>query len=174
MESLYIKYFYYHPVWEMLCWGAGIVLVWTLLSIVFWRWPGIWKWVNLILFCATVVFILWRTVGNRTVGRREISLIPFYSFVAARTTSERYRSLVANILLFIPFGVTLPFCLKRHAVRTTILAAAGFSMMIELAQFVFGLGLCETDDVIFNTLGGAFGTLAFVIQQQLTKYRTAR
>ena len=55
-----------------------------------------------------------------------------------------------------------------------LLAAAGFSMMIELVQFVFGLGLCETDDVIFNTLGAAFGTLAFVIQQQMTKYRTAR
>ena len=66
------------------------------------------------------------------------------------------------ILLFTPFGLTLPFCLKRHPVRTTILAAAGFSMMIELVQFVFGLGLCETDDVIFNTLGAAFGTLAFV------------
>ena len=78
------------------------------------------------------------------------------------------------ILLFIPFGVTLPFCLKRHPVRATILAAAGFSMMIELVQFVFGLGLCETDDVIFNTLGAAFGTLAFVIQQQITKYRRAR
>ena len=78
------------------------------------------------------------------------------------------------ILLFTPFGLTLPFCLKRHPVCTTILAAAGFSMMIELVQFVFGLGLCETEDVIFNTLGAAFGTLAFVIQQQMTKYRTAR
>ena len=142
--------------------------------VLFQRWPGFWKRVNLFLLCAVIGFILWRTVGNRTAGKREISLIPFYSFVAARTTPERYRSLVANILLFIPCGLTLPFCLKRHPVRTTILAAAGFSMMIELVQFVFGLGLCETDDVIFNTLGAAFGTLAFVIQQQVTKYRTAR
>ncbi len=78
------------------------------------------------------------------------------------------------ILVFTPVGLTLPFCLKRHPVRITILAAAGFSMMIELVQFVFGLGLYETDDVIFNTLGVAFGTLAFVIQHQVTKYRTAR
>ena len=78
------------------------------------------------------------------------------------------------ILLFTPFGLTLPFCLKRHPVRTTILVAAGISMMIELVQFVFGLGLCETEDVIFNTLGVALGTLAFVIQQQMTKYRRAR
>lgn len=174
MPKIYFEFFYYHPVWEMLCWGAGLVLVWTVLSVIFRRWPDFWKWVNLFLFCAVVVFILWRTVGNRTVGKREISLIPFYSFVAARTTPERHRSVVANILLFIPFGLTLAFCIKHHPVRATILAAAGFSMMIELVQFVFGLGLCETDDVIFNTLGAAFGTLAFVIQRQMTKYRRAR
>ena len=123
--------------------------------------PGLWKWVNLFLFCVVVAFILWRTVGNRTVGKREFCLIPFYSFVAARSSPERHRSLVANILLFIPFGLTLPFGLKRDQIRTTVLAAAGFSVMIELIQFVFGLGLCEVDDVIFNSLGAAFGTLAF-------------
>lgn len=101
------------------------------------------------------------TYGNRTAGKREFCLIPFYSFVAARSSLERYRSLVANILLFIPFGLTLPFGLKRDPIRTTFLAAAGLSVMIELIQFAFGLGLCEVDDVIFNTLGAAFGTLAF-------------
>ena len=47
--------------------------------------------------------------------------------------------------------------------------SCGFSMKIELVQFVFGLGLCETDDVIFNTLGAAFGTLAFVCSRRLKK-----
>lgn len=70
---------------------------------------------------------------------------------------------MTNILLFIPFGMTLSFWLMRHPVLITNLAAAGFSMIIELVQFMFGLSLCETDDVVFNTLGTAFGTLAFVI-----------
>lgn len=174
MRSMYIEFFYKHSLTEMICWGAGLVLVWMVLSIVFRRWPKFWKWMNLFLFCAVVVFILWRTVGNRAVGKREICLIPFYSFVAARSSPERYRSLVANFLLFIPFGLTLPFCLKRHPVCRTISFAAVFSLLIELTQYIWGLGLCETDDVIFNTLGAAFGTLAFVIQQQMTKYRSER
>ena len=161
MSSLYIEFFYKHSLAEMFCWGVGLVLLWLVLSVLFRRRPERWKWVNLFLFCAVVAFILWKTVGNRTVGKREICLIPFYSFVAARSSPERYRSLVANILLFIPFGLTLPFGLKRDPVRTTVLAAAGFSVMIELIQLAFGLGLCEVDDVIFNTLGAAFGTLAF-------------
>ena len=167
MRSLYIEFLYKHSLTEMLCWGAGLVLAWAVLSIVFRRWPGIWKWMNLFLFCAVVVFIFWRTVGNRTGWKQEICLIPFYSFVAARSSPERYRSLVANILLFIPFGLTLPFCLSRNPVCATVLAAAIFSIVIEVSQYVFSLGLCETDDVIFNTLGAAFGTLAFVCSRKM-------
>ena len=166
MRNLYLEFFYRHPIWEMLLWGIGLVLLWLVLSILFKRLPGFWKWMNLFLFCAVVVFILWRTVGNRAGGKQEICLIPFYSFVAARSSTERYRSLVANILLFIPFGLTLPFCLKRNPVNRTILAAFGFSVVIEMSQYMFALGLCETDDVIFNTLGAAFGTLAFVCSRK--------
>lgn len=151
----------------MLLWGVMLAFFWTVLTIFFRSWPGFWKWVNLVLFCVVVGFILWRTVGNRSGGKREICLIPFYSFVVARSSPERYRSMIANILLFIPFGMTFPFCLQWYPVRTTILAAAGFSLLIELSQFVLALGLCETDDVIFNTLGAFLGTLAFAI----TKHR---
>ena len=167
MDVLYIEFFYLHPVWEMLLWGAEIVFLWTGLSLVFRRCTETWKWINFFLLIMVVIFILWRTLGNRSGGDREICLIPFFSFVAARTTPERYRSLVANILLLIPFGMALPFVLKRHPVRTTVFAAAGFSMIIELIQFIYGLGLCEIDDVIFNTFGTAFGTLAFVCSRRL-------
>lgn len=166
MDDLYIEFFYRHPIWEMLLWGVGLVFAWTVLSLLFRRSPEIWKRINFFIFLAVVAFILWRTIGNRSGGKREICLVPLYSFVAARTTSERYRSLVANILLFIPFGMTLPFWVRRHPVRTTVYVAAGGALIIELSQYVFGLGLCETDDVIFNTLGAAFGTLAFVCSRK--------
>ena len=163
MKFLYIEFFYHHPVWEMLLWGVGLVLLWTVLSIILCRWPAVWKQINCFLFFAAFSFIVWRTVGNRSGGKREICLIPFYSFIAARSSSERYRSLVANILLFTPLGLTLPFCIKQHPIRYAILAASVFSVLIELIQFIFGLGLCEIDDVFFNTLGAACGTSAFLL-----------
>lgn len=49
----------------------------------------------------------------------------------------------------------------NHPVITTILFAAILSFLIELAQWKWGLGLAETDDVIMNTLGAGVGTLAF-------------
>ena len=167
MDALYIEFFYRHPIWEMLLWGTGLVFLWTGLSLLLRRSPELWKWINFFIFFAVVAFILWRTIGNRSGGEREICLVPFYSFIAARITSERYRSLVANILLFIPFGMTLPFWIRRHPVRTTVYVAAGVALIIELSQYVFGLGLCEVDDVIFNTMGAAFGTLACVWSKRL-------
>lgn len=163
MNTLYVEFFYRHPVWEMLLWGVGLVLLWIVLSLLFHPWADVWKWINCSLLFLVIAFILWRTVGNRNGGKRDVCLFPFYSFAAAKTTSERYRSLVANILLFIPFGLTLPFCVRRYPVQTTILSAMGFSVLVEFSQYLFGLGLCETDDVIFNTLGAAFGSLAFLL-----------
>ena len=38
-----------------------------------------------------------------------------------------------------------------------------FSIGIEAAQFYYGLGRCEVDDVIMNTLGCAIGTIPWFI-----------
>ena len=167
-RRLYFEFFYYHSIPEMLMWGVLLVGAWTLLSILFHRkgWSRAWIWINRILLTVVVLFILYWTVGKRNPAENGVSLIPFYSFIAAQTSSERYRSLVANVLLFIQVGLSMPFSLprrfSRHPVRTTILFAAVLSFLIEVLQLVFGLGLCETDDVIANTAGAAIGTLAFV------------
>ena len=55
----------------------------------------------------------------------------------------------------------------RRKEPTTILIAAAFSTCIEAVQFIFKLGLCETDDVIMNTLGAAIGTLSYVATQRI-------
>ena len=100
-----------------------------------------------------------------------MSLIPF-SFLSATTNRpERYRSAVANVLLFIPFGLTLPFVYHHRPILTTILSALTFSMLIELTQYIFALGLCETDDVIMNTLGTVIGTIPYLLVSRIKKPR---
>jgi glycopeptide antibiotics resistance protein len=70
-----------------------------------------------------------------------------------------------NVMLFLPFGMTLPFALPngfKNKVTITVGSAAVISIVVEFIQFCFGLGLCETDDVIMNTLGAAIGTVSYV------------
>lgn len=168
-KRIYYEFFYYHSIPEMLLWGVLLLFFWTALALLFHRkgWSKAWIWINRILLTVVVLFILYWTVGKRDVGsKQELSLIPFYSFIAARIQPEMYREVVANILLFIPVGLSMPFSLprrfSRHPIRSTILFSAILSLLIELLQYLFSLGLCETDDVIANTAGAAFGTICYL------------
>ncbi len=60
---------------------------------------------------------------------------------------------IQNILFFMPFGLLFP--LKKW--KTIMLSSFAFSVLIEIAQYIFQLGLCEIDDVICNTLGALIG-----------------
>lgn len=77
-------------------------------------------------------------------------------------------NLLGNTLGFIPLGLMLPllFPALRSAVKT-ILCVCLVSIGFELVQLVTMLGVCDIDDVILNTLGGAIGYLFFFILTKL-------
>ena len=88
------------------------------------------------------------------------SFIPFWSYWRTFTKGDEGlgTQIVNNILLFIPFGFALPLNFPRfEKLRYTILAAALLSLAVELIQGFTGLGLCEIDDVMGNTLGAGIG-----------------
>ena len=67
-----------------------------------------------------------------------------------------------NVFLFVPTGLSLPFVLPfKHNGAITILFAFCVSILIEIIQYKYGIGRCEVDDVIMNTLGALIGTLAY-------------
>ena len=174
IRRLFIEVVYKHSPFMMLLWGVIVVLLWILFAVVCKktgrRW-SLWIWLNTIVFLCILVFIVRYTL-IRSGGNRQISLIPFYSFTFSRF-SDRYNTLVANMLLFLPIGLSMPFIvanikMKRvKPIKHTILIACLLSIGIELSQYIFSLGLCETDDVIFNTLGAAGGTCAFLAAQKI-------
>lgn len=153
------------------------VIVTILICIILWalisqkamesqRYNKIFKWINTIFFCGTVTIILYITIVSRASDKSEVCLIPFYSFVMAMKQPEMYRSMLMNVLLFEPIGLTLPFALpdKLHK-KPIITIGFGFllSVSIELMQYLFYLGRAEVDDVLCNTLGCAIGTVAYLI-----------
>ena len=176
MSRLYLDFFYCHSITEMLLWGLLLVILWMLFAI-FSNWNNKtkeWIWMNRVLLAATVIFVLYWTVGKRNgSGEREASLIPFYSLFAGIEQPERFRSLVANILLFVPVGLAGPFVFDSihlcRPVQYTIIVGMALSVWIESLQYLFSLGLFETDDIIFNTLGTATGCLAYVIARAVER-----
>ncbi len=58
--------------------------------------------------------------------------------------------------MFVPFGAGLYSLIKK---KWIVIIPLIFSILIEISQYIFGLGLCEIDDIISNALGGAIGMM---------------
>ena len=118
-------------------------------------------------FLLAVALIIAMTVwGRRSGSRCELSLIPLITFVRAKSTPVLYRSLLMNVILFMPFGLSLPFALPEKVKLKPLIAIIGgfvLSAAVEATQYFRKFGECETDDVIMNTLGAAAGVMSFVI-----------
>ncbi|KEI74937.1 teicoplanin resistance protein VanZ [Clostridium botulinum B2 128] len=62
-----------------------------------------------------------------------------------------------NILLFIPFGILLPFLWKKYdKVLYILVSGFSFSMFIEVTQLLNNRST-DIDDLILNTIGGLIG-----------------
>lgn len=95
--------------------------------------------------------------GQGADGQPQLELAPFWSYGEFDRADIRWQ-VYLNVLLFVPLGFMLPWCAEglRRLWRVLLIAAA-FSVLTEAAQYFFRIGLCETDDVIHNTLGAALG-----------------
>lgn len=126
-----------------------------------------WKAINAAAFLAGLAAVLYMTVAAREPGVQEAVFAPLQSFIEAKEQPEMYRSMLMNVFLFVPLGLSLPNVLpeRRHPgvnVCLTIVVGFALSAAIEWCQYRYGLGRCEADDVIMNTLGAAIGSLSYL------------
>lgn len=153
----------------------GRIRLWILLLIVAWavgrhyfRDKLWWRIGNVVGMAISVYGILLFTVLRRgTESLEPAMLIPFHSFVEAQSQPEKYREMLMNVFLFVPFGLTAPNVISRMKrlwpVVLTVVSALMLSVAIEFTQYYFHLGRCEVDDVIMNTLGATIGTVSWLI-----------
>lgn len=94
---------------------------------------------------------------------RSLNLIPFGDFLHVPDDAPWWSPIqftFANILLFLPLGVSVQLRFRHISVGNIALGAAALAALIEAWQWIFGTGrVTSTDDVIFNTLGAVLGAL---------------
>ena len=105
--------------------------------------------------------VLRLTLIGRPVEERRHAFRPFYEIRGLLTSAypEFYANQIAgNLAMLLPLGILLPcaFAPMRRFYRTAA-AALLVSLSIETAQYLTGRGLCETDDVLHNTVGACVG-----------------
>lgn len=162
-------YIYIQPLTTIFLWILVFIGTWSVGRHYFGdkRW---WKTWNAVGMAVSVYGILLFTVLRKgTESIEPAMLIPFHSLIEAQTQPEKYREMLMNVFLFVPFGLTVPNVLSKlkrlWPVVITVASAFVFSIAIEFTQYYFHLGRCEVDDVIMNTLGAAIGTVPVIMVQ---------
>lgn len=140
-----------------------LLLVWSVIGAAFYKYMRI---VGAVLAVIAIGAILYITVFSRGESGKGADFIPFSSFVRAKIQPEMYRSMLMNVFLFVPLGLSLPYVFSGSIVKRILLAILiGFllSVTVEAIQYFAHLGMAETDDVICNTVGTAIGSCAYLL-----------
>lgn len=166
------KYIYARPLFSTFLLAVVCVIAYAFLNALFKDRKWI-KFLSLFGVILSVFVVINMTVFSRGGGEYPLVLKPFYSFSLAKTQPEMYRSVFMNWLLYVPLGMFLPYVLFRNnkVLNLIITGFAGFalSFLAEYLQYTLSLGRCETDDVIFNTLGAISGSLGYLLCEYLVR-----
>lgn len=166
---------YTQPLWRVAAEILLGLLLWTFLSAVSGRRkPKLWRMLNLCILAASAFAVVYMTMLRRSAGESELILIPGNFLQEGMHLHEIYRSFLMNILLFVPFGLSLSAVLSSkmkpwRCVGLTVLIAFGFSLAVETVQYFFALGRAEADDVLANTFGAFIGALHVPLAVAITR-----
>lgn len=158
----FFQYIYYLKPWLQLLLCVAGWAVWTIAMILLVRRRRMRTCLAIIGIALSLALILYQTLMLRSGGARRYTLRPFTIVLKAMENREYYRSMALNAILFTPFGMTAATLLSQKlsagkSVGYAVLLGFLTSATVEAAQYVFALGIAETDDLILNTLGAFFG-----------------
>lgn len=161
----------------------GTVFVMIVLAII--TWTGLelitnknkkfrkrWRYANKLFFIGAVLIIVKMTLLGRSGGQRMVELTPFHTFTTMSYNNEAIRTLLMNVVLFLPLGLTLPYIFEyisndRRRWLYCFTVGGCISVGVEVLQYYLAIGLAETDDIICNLLGCGLGILANVLGRRL-------
>lgn len=162
-----VSQFYEIPVAAVALIVLASALLWGVAGGIFFE-RSWWRVTNIVLFVLSFFLIVLITCVLRSNEKTGIYLIPFSILEQARIYKDVYNQMALNVLLFLPFGLSSPFCLEKrikHPILITICFAVVLSVSVEFLQYVLRCGYSEVDDVILNTLGAFLGTLSYLMSR---------
>lgn len=131
---------------------ARVLLVWFLVTLVIVVWfplfpPLVFGKISLREFTADTFFFGEYTSNNR-----------FLYILRGQFSALRDFELLANIVLFVPYGILLCTAFRRLKWWAVMLISLGTTVCVEIFQPFFGRS-CDVDDIIANTLGALIGCI---------------
>ncbi|WP_018192481.1 MULTISPECIES: VanZ family protein [Microbacteriaceae] len=128
-----------------------------------------------VLFAVYLVLLVWAVLWKFHVpdfggeGVRAVKLVPFVASEGFGV--NRPSEMLANVALFVPFGVYLGVLAPRWRVWPVAVVAALTSCALEAAQYVLASGSSDVTDVILNTSGAVGGFLVLSLARWVSRGR---
>lgn len=127
---------------------------------------------NVVLAILYTAFIIYITLMNREIGGSRAEFDIFWSYKSILSDKQLRLEILKNIWLFIPLGSILR---KIWTNGRVIIVAIVISLIIEVIQYILGLGLAEFDDIISNGIGSLIGFgYGYVIERMLAFIRSRK
>ncbi|MWC00058.1 VanZ family protein [Agromyces seonyuensis] len=114
-----------------------------------------------VLFAIYLVLLAWMVVLRFQLpweagqSGRLLKLVPFVASGGFGASAP--REVLANVLIFVPFGLYLGLLRPTWSRPRAALVFAGGSLALEAAQYVLATGSTDVTDIIVNTAGGLIG-----------------
>ncbi len=130
----------------------------------------------LLLFVLYLVLLAWIVVWKLEVPYigegelRQVKLVPFGA--SACDGASEPSEVVANVVLFLPFGLYLGLLVPTWPWWKTAGTIAGASLAVEVAQYALAVGSSDVTDLITNTAGGLAGLGVLVLARRRLHERT--
>jgi glycopeptide antibiotics resistance protein len=129
-----------------------------------------------LLFALYLVLLTWIVMWKLEVPYvgggelRQIKLVPFAP--SACDGASEPSEVVANVLLFLPFGLYLGLLAPTWRWWKAAGLVAGASLALEVAQYAVAVGSSDVTDLITNTTGGIAGLSFLVLVRRRLGART--
>ena len=118
--------------------------------------------VTYMLFFVYLALIVWSIIFKFSISfedipnHRSVNLIPFYY---SHDNRFQFLECLFNVVVFMPIGGYLKMLNVKNI--PIILYSFILSLVLEICQYMFSLGVTDITDLITNTLGAFIGIIIF-------------
>ena len=133
------------------------------------------KYLFIVFYSALFLYTVFFARRRRNMQYRYLNLYPlkknirefhFLNFSDTRDVLNYFSNLLGNLLLFLPFTFIMIILYSYRSSRRILLWVLLLSLLTEVMQYIFRVGVADIDDVLLNTVGGWAGIQFFLFLQK--------
>ena len=124
----------------------------------------------IVAFTLYVLLLIWIIVFKFILNLSYLKYIRTIKIIhfKANGVVNGMRETIINVVLFIPLGMYLKYLLKDRKFLSIVIISST-SLLFEILQYIFHIGVSDITDIIMNTIGGIIGMILMVIFLSITK-----